>query len=41
MGGQDRGDRDLVAVAEGQRPLGRPRCRWEDNIKMVERHGLD
>ena len=20
--------------AEGKRPLGRPRCRWEDNIKM-------
>jgi len=19
---------------EGRRPLGRPRCRWEDNIKM-------
>jgi len=19
---------------EGNRPLGRPRCRWEDNIKM-------
>ena len=19
---------------EGKRPLGRPRCRWEDNIKM-------
>ena len=26
--------RDLVATAEEQRPLGRPRCRWEDNIKM-------
>ena len=20
--------------AEGRRPLGRPRCRWEENIKM-------
>jgi hypothetical protein len=20
--------------SEGKRPLGRPRCRWEDNIKM-------
>ena len=20
---------------EGKRPLGRPRCRWEDNIKMA------
>jgi hypothetical protein len=23
-----------VANPEGKRPLGRPRCRWEDNIKM-------
>ena len=22
---------------EGKRPLGRPRCRWEDNIKMYVR----
>ena len=26
--------RDLVGKSEGKRPLGRPRCRWEDNIKM-------
>jgi hypothetical protein len=26
--------RDLVGNAEGKRPLGRPRSRWEDNIKM-------
>jgi hypothetical protein len=26
--------RVLVAKPEGKRPLGRPRCRWEDNIKM-------
>jgi hypothetical protein len=30
---------------EGKRPLGRPRCRWEDNIKMdlqeVECGGMD
>ena len=26
--------RVLVAKCEGKRPLGRPRCRWEDNIKM-------
>ena len=25
--------RVLVGKPEGQRPLGRPRCRWEDNIK--------
>jgi len=24
----------LVGKPEGKRPLGRPRCRWEDNIKM-------
>jgi hypothetical protein len=24
----------LVGKPEGQRPLGKPRCRWEDNIKM-------
>jgi hypothetical protein len=26
--------RVLVEKPEGNRPLGRPRCRWEDNIKM-------
>jgi len=24
----------LVGKAEGKRPLGKPRRRWEDNIKM-------
>jgi hypothetical protein len=33
--GEDRGvHRVLVAKTEGKRPLGRPRRRWEDNIKM-------
>jgi hypothetical protein len=27
--------RVLVGKPEGTRPLGRPRRRWEDNIKMV------
>jgi len=27
--------RILVRKPEGKRPLGRPKCRWEDNIKMV------
>ena len=27
--------RVLVRKLEGKRPLGRPRCRWEDNIKML------
>jgi hypothetical protein len=26
--------RVLVGKPEGKRPLGRHRCRWEDNIKM-------
>jgi len=26
--------RVLVGKPEGKRPLGRPRTRWEDNIKM-------
>jgi hypothetical protein len=26
--------RVLVGKPEGKRPLGRPSCRWEDNIKM-------
>ena len=33
--GQGRGvHRVLVRKPEGKRPLGRPRRRWEDNIKM-------
>ena len=33
--GEDRGlHRVLVRKPEGKRPLGRPRHRWEDNIKM-------
>jgi hypothetical protein len=31
--------RDLVGKLEGQRPLGRPRRRWEDNIKMDIQEG--
>jgi hypothetical protein len=26
--------RILVGKPEGKRPLGRPRCRWVDNIKI-------
>jgi hypothetical protein len=29
--------RILVAKPEGKRPLGRPRRRWEDNIKIYLR----
>ena len=33
--GGDRGvHRVLVGKPDGKRPLGRPRHRWEDNIKM-------
>ena len=33
--GEGRGvHRFLVGKPEGKRPMGRPRCRWEDNIKM-------
>jgi hypothetical protein len=33
--GEERGMcRVLVGKLEGKRPLGRPRRRWEDNIKM-------
>jgi hypothetical protein len=35
----------LVGKPEGKRPLRRPRCMWEDNIKMGQREiqfgGLD
>jgi hypothetical protein len=34
--------RVLVGRPEGKRPMGRPRCRWEDNIKMDLREiGID
>jgi len=34
--------RVLVGRPEGKRPLGRPRCRWEYNIKMDLREiGID
>ena len=34
--GEGRGvHRVLVGKPEGKRPLGRPRRRWEDNIKMA------
>ena len=39
-------NRVLLGKREGRRPLGRPRRRWDDNIKMDLRevrwgHGLD
>jgi hypothetical protein len=43
---EERVYRVLGGEPEGRRPLGRPRCRWKDNIKMDLRevawgHGLD
>jgi hypothetical protein len=36
------GYRVFVRRPEGKSPLGRPRCRWEDNIKMGLREiGID
>jgi hypothetical protein len=34
MGEKRNAYRLLVGKPEGKRPLGRPRCRWTDNIKL-------
>jgi hypothetical protein len=34
MSGAEECIQDLVGTAEGKKPLGRRRPRWEDNIKM-------
>jgi hypothetical protein len=34
MGNRRGAYRVLVERSEGKRPLGRPRLRWEENIKM-------
>jgi hypothetical protein len=45
MGEKRNACRILVGKPEGKRPLGRPRHRWEDNIKMelreIEWGGMD
>ena len=33
-GGEERRIQSFGGISEGRRPLGRPRRRWEDNIKM-------
>ena len=44
-GGEERRSRFLVGKHESKRPLGRLRCRWEDNIKKdlpeMECGGMD
>jgi len=34
MGEESWAYRVLVGKPEGKRPMGRPRCRWVDNIRM-------
>jgi hypothetical protein len=34
MGKKKNAYRLLVGKPEGKKPLGRPRCRWVDNIRM-------
>jgi hypothetical protein len=34
MGDKRKAYRISVGMSEGKRPLGRPRCRWVDNIKI-------
>jgi hypothetical protein len=34
MGEERKLNKVLVKKPEGKRPLGRPRCRWEDRIRM-------
>jgi hypothetical protein len=47
MGEKRNAYRILVGKPEGKRQLGRPRCRWEDNIRMdierdmMEWYGMD
>jgi hypothetical protein len=45
MGDMRNVNNNLVGNREGKRPLGRPRSRWEDNIRMdlieMEWRGLD
>jgi hypothetical protein len=43
--GEKNGYRILVGKPKRKRPLGRPRCRWENNIRMdcreIEWRGMD
>jgi len=35
--GERKCEKGLVGKPDGKRPLRRPRCRWEDNIKIALR----
>ena len=37
MGGEERSIPDFVGQPEGNRPLGRPDCKWDDNIETYLR----
>ena len=39
MGGEEGRIQGLVGKPEGRRQLGRPRRRWEDNVKMGLQEG--
>jgi hypothetical protein len=45
MGDMRNGYKILVGKSERKRPLGRPRCRWKDNIRLdlreTEWEGVD
>jgi hypothetical protein len=31
----------LVWKIDGKKPLGKPRCRWKNNVKLSSRSGMD
>jgi hypothetical protein len=41
MGDKRNAYRILVGKPEGERPLGRRRCGWEDNTKLMKGMGYD
>jgi hypothetical protein len=41
MGEMGKAFKIVVGKPEGKRPFGKTRRRWEDNIRMVGRCGLD
>jgi hypothetical protein len=41
MGEKMNACRILVGKPEGKRPLGRPRCTWQENIRIIGWGGMD